>query len=646
MIQEELLIEDKRVDLYSDGKINRTLTLNSLGSITAKQSSYSNTIKLPKTANNIKIFDGLGIVGNTSRMPYNRLKCSYLYNSIPIFSNGYCIIDKVTDKEFEISIYNGIIELSEQIKSSTINDLNKSSLTHNLNISNYQLYVNGNHSIYEDDYNFTYSRNLDFLEREDDDFSFDYNNSYSLNETYPLIKTEFIFNSIFEEAGFQIQGDLFTDTKLYSEFKNEYITLKEGYVIPTPQPITLSVVNENTNSIIVDYTGDTQFTSIDDFVGLNPSSSNSELTFIDTGVTVEYDGFLNMTITPHYNINLGEFLDIRYTNDRIGQAVHYFRLNDNSYDDEPFNLIIDVKSGDTINFDIYSSNEEVNGDGRIDYSIYLEITFSAQSETFYTVSGDTLNLGDIKQTDFVKDVLNRYGLILNKKRNTNIFEVKNIDNLLNDKSDAIDYTSKLISIEEESFTHTYAQQNYFKYKYSDSSDAYYDDFFTLDNKLGASQTTVFTSEFEVFPRRSSKKIHYYNPLLTKEEDEFDANNFIYEASESNQKLVKLTKSDTPEEYFIYFNDLVSVRINEYTNISSLPIPFSQVFDDYYSDFINALESYKAVKCKLELNLFDIHEFDFFQLIYLKQTGKYYYVNKLKYNVASPIAEAEMVEIPY
>lgn len=667
MIKEELLIQNKRVDLYQDGKINRTLTLNSLGNITAKQSSYSQTIKLPRTANNILIFEGLGIAGNTSELAYNKLRCDYLYNSIPIFLNGYAIITSVTSETYNITIYNGIIELGEAIKDKKLSELNLSGLTHSISVDNYQNIINTENS------NIQYSVIVDNVERPDEGYVPFGNetSTYNLSETFPFVKTEYIFKEIIEQAGFEIEGDLFNDSMLYDNFKTEYVTLSEGYVLGTPQQNIITEisniqssylnVDEGVASVNMEFLE--PFERTDDITHFNSPTSTTNVTIDSNSFTTNFDGVLRLEILPNYNISNGEYVWLQlYQNGVLINGGAYFQNNTNNgvlqYNEFYTN------DGDVYTWKVKSKSKQgftfgFNPDfGQwLDFSFNFNYTIKLNESESVIVSGDTMILGEDKQLDFVKDVVNRYGLLLYKNETTNVITTKNIDNLLKDKANAIDYSLKLDGIKSEEFTNGYAQENHFKFKYSENpnteidTSGFYDDSFILDNKLATTEKTVFTSIFEVFnenPFTTSYFNNYYQSNLYLKHSllRVDEETINYEPVENKLKLVRLFKSEEPVDYKINFNGLTPVPINDYFIYPTLPKPYSEVFNEYYSKFIELLDKYKTVKVDFNFNGGDIRNFDFYKLIYLKQTGRYYYANKLKYNVASPTVEAELVEIPF
>ncbi|WP_431137464.1 hypothetical protein [Psychroserpens mesophilus] len=667
-IKEEIIIEGQRVDLFEGGKISRTLTINSLGNITAKQSSYSNTIKLPKTSNNTRIFEGLGIAGNNTQLPYNRLRCSYYYNTIPIFVDGYAIIQSVTPETYNLTIYNGIIELGEALKGKKLSDLNLSGLTHSISIEDYQTYIN------DDTSNFNYSIITDNVQRPES-YPFEDNisaSTYNLSETLPFIKAEYVFNKIIEEAGFEVDGDLFEDANIYDSFKKEYISLSEGYVVDAP----LEIITENIGDIettefnieeVNEHNVGTEPLPDDiyrlDDVSNTSFSSTTEITIDAGSFTTNFSDIIRINISANYNIRFADYLRlILYQNGvefRVINMTQSFGANIQTEEIELFTNDGDVYTWKLEANSKYSlkyidfSSGFVFGEW-LEYNFTFDYNIGINDVQPVTVSGNEMKLGDVKQLDFIKDITNRYGLLLNKSETSNVITTKNINNLLIGIDGFVDYTSKLNRKKSEEFTNSYAQENFFKWKYGKNPNSeidttgFYDDSFLLDNKLATSEKTIFTSIFEVINNNlftTSYFDDYYQTYSSLKHNliAYDEE-LIYEPVENKLKLVNLHRSDDKVDYSLYFNGTPAVPINDYFNYLTLPKPYSEVFDEYYSSLIEVLDKYKTVKVEFNFNLADIKNFDFYKLIFLKQTGQYYFCNKLKYNVTSTQVEAELVEV--
>ena len=79
----ELYLDGHRFDF--EGSIAQTFQVNSLEDLETIQLSYTSTIKLPKTVNNIEKLERLGLVGIITRKPYNYLRADIIENGISCY---------------------------------------------------------------------------------------------------------------------------------------------------------------------------------------------------------------------------------------------------------------------------------------------------------------------------------------------------------------------------------------------------------------------------------------------------------------------------------------------------------------------------------------------------------------------------------
>jgi hypothetical protein len=115
------VIENGRVFDTENVSITYVKQASDLGDITKVNSSYSWKFKLPKTQNNTFILQGLGMVGDQSRVPYVKYHCQIVDNGIEIVSYGLLKVQN-TGKEYQAFIQEGIIEFYDAIKTDTISD--------------------------------------------------------------------------------------------------------------------------------------------------------------------------------------------------------------------------------------------------------------------------------------------------------------------------------------------------------------------------------------------------------------------------------------------------------------------------------------------------------------------------------------------
>ena len=69
-MQVEIYINEVKLDTSAVTEIAETRQVNDFFDIKDRQTSYTNSFKIPKTPRNVSILNGLGMTANTSLTPY------------------------------------------------------------------------------------------------------------------------------------------------------------------------------------------------------------------------------------------------------------------------------------------------------------------------------------------------------------------------------------------------------------------------------------------------------------------------------------------------------------------------------------------------------------------------------------------------
>lgn len=112
---EELYINSLKVDTSGDG-ITFTMKSNIAGKLDKIIAGYSNTIKLPKTVNNMRVLDLPEMVSHDSGYIRKQLSVVLLRNGIPIISDGVGYIVNVTKDAYELAVTFGVVSFLNPIK--------------------------------------------------------------------------------------------------------------------------------------------------------------------------------------------------------------------------------------------------------------------------------------------------------------------------------------------------------------------------------------------------------------------------------------------------------------------------------------------------------------------------------------------------
>ena len=130
----ELIINNRRVDLGENTNIGLTFCANNIGELQNRQGNFTNTFKLPTSKTNKEIFEWSHLQTSSSLMPYNKLKATYRQNGIEIISDGIAEIQSTDSNFFYINVYSGNTDLLESIGDLTVGELYENDIVYNLSL--------------------------------------------------------------------------------------------------------------------------------------------------------------------------------------------------------------------------------------------------------------------------------------------------------------------------------------------------------------------------------------------------------------------------------------------------------------------------------------------------------------------------------
>lgn len=460
---QRLLVENKELDLGEES-VNLTLVMNDLGDISTRNSSYSQTINIPKTSKNIEIFGMLGVIGNNSRKPYEKLRCSFYKNNVTVILDGYLEIAEVNDKYYRCSIYDGIIDLAEKIKDKSIRDLDYSDLNHINSVDDHHNWMDNATGFVYAIANFGHYISLPI----------------QVDTQAPCLFVHTVWDKIMEEAGITYTGDFFNDNE---DFYTEVISPSNGYAV-------------------------------------------------------------------------GQFTTTKF--------------------------------------------EEI--------------------------------MADLSQKEFIKDVMQRHGLIMRNGSSPNEIEFKRLDDLLNDRATAVDYTRNFIDLNKEKYTSNYGKKNIASYEYAESIiEPWADGQIVIDNENAEDTNTLFKSPYEIAETTANLNgTTFYNIPL------WDTD---YDQKETPIKIFRLKKTS---QQVTFYQDNYSKIKRGVTFLSLENMTMGYFLGKNYLSFREVLENYKEIDFSLKLNPIEFAGVDFFKLIYLKQFGRFFYLNSVKNK--GQIMQAQAIEI--
>ncbi len=611
----ELYLNGKEVDLKGTS-ITIKKQANDLAEVKDSQNHHTNKFKLPNTKNNAEILEFLGVVGSKSRLPYLETSANLLDNGYPVITKGKAIISKDTKGYFYCTIYDGNIFLFERLGSKRLMDLNFDDLDHELNNTTYvDSFSNTSGYIYAlSDYG-------------------KIKTDIEINYQMPCFYVHTIFERIMNEAGFSYSGSIFNT----EHFKRKIITPYRGYnseidPIDNIFSITTDAVSKHKDI------GGAFYGRIE--VDLQPNQ-----TMINNNrIIIPQDGNYNFSLTgtvtsnsPHAN---GWTLDVRDNGDFTGPNYYDWVL---AIDNAPLGSVQTVsgwgsfQAGDIVYvgvellFDTYDHNLEEN----CNYCYYVEYT--DMQVTFSTYNTDVLQIhvanfiGKMSQKSFVKDVMQRYGLVMQKDLFNKHYYFERIDTIFNDRGNAIDISEQFNKELSKTYqTRKYVQRNHFNYNYKDKDIEHFaDGILLVENENLRTWKTHLVAPYyasELSENVYNNQLLYNTPLWEVIRDDngvvtkykpISSMNYIGDVVRNQETITYGITGNTIDT----FNGLVP-------RYSFDTLDYQTVINDNYKALETSLNWYQNIKLEALVTKEFIRNFDAFKLIYVKQLSSYFYVNSI------------------
>lgn len=614
---EELYINNILVDFKFNG-VSLTSQINDIAELADRQVGYSNSIKLPLTSRNKKALNLLGIAGNTSRTPYSKLNVKYVYNGIELVSNGYGVI-KSTGKYFELVIYDGAKDIFSSIENKELQDLDFTAYNHNLDVDTFIASHSNTDGYIYPIANYSGSGDATFI----------------LETFSPCFYVHTLFEMIFEQAGYTISGNILDS----AEFKSRVTTMQKGYTRSVNNNLFILLNDNLTGGATETY----------EYTDVPPQT----VSFLKHTYTVLTEGNILIRGIGDIIPKIGDGSDYNILIDINGTVSSYTKnLFFNTTD------IFDVKrylyAGDVINIYIEATsivtglpNDHSKISFATDYTMYI----------FNSVENSVVNfeneIGDDSQKEFVKDVMQRFGMIIKRVKNTNEYKIITMKDLLSDRANAENWSDKYSEFIKESYKPNYAKRNYFKFKYDDEAEGsktYADGYISLDNDVLANTKTIATSIFTATNEFQLTKTSVFDEAY------FIQNWEYIPPFDGEPELYEFKPLETGIRIFKLQNKTRAVRIvstwigtNREFNIEMPYLDFDGVDYDFelsnsYVEIKNMLEDYRIVTAKINLSVLDNYKLDFFKLKYISHLGGYFYLNKVIEFKKGKATKVELIEV--
>lgn len=602
----ELWIDGYYLDLYEGTTIKHTLQVNDVADVKDRQSSFTDSFTIPKTPNNIKRLGGLSIHSDTSNIPYQKPNGLLKIEGFDFLTKAWLNVQD-SDDEYKVYIYSGIIEFFKKFENKTIGEsLDLSDIDHNKNLATVAASQTDDTLKYTylfTDYNGRTHRQSD-------------STTINIDFVVPSVLVSYLFEKIHEFAEYSFTGSFIST----DDYENWWLSYPKA--------------SEDTSSIVY-FTGDDTFSFF--FQGQNNNQSG------DFDFSFNNGGLLGIKIieTGNYSFNTSGSVgvDSPIPTGVSGTATVDFYYSKNGGSPIPIsntdNFTLFLYTNDVIVFG-YTVYSDWNGGGAFGVVINKleDISFTEE-------------LKDLKITDFLKDVYNFLGLtpfvdnvnrLVEYKTNKERFKLANVE----------DWSNFLISIDKESYKFgTYAQQNYFRYKYNDQEEGHSDFYFTIDNKNLDDNKTVYTSfAYSIESPQTNNSEFYLNSSNTEnvsvfklyEKEAQDGSTTVKYKPLSKRyfylRMQKLTISVTIGSDIQNANQAITViKIGEFRNLT-----MDYFIGNYYSHLLNVVNNPRIWNVKLKVPYPKLLYIDLSKAYYFKQLQQYCIINKISFDEESVTAE--------
>lgn len=591
-MRDELYINNQRVDMSESG-INLTFRSNLLSDISKIVSNYSYTIKLPKTANNLRITSGAVFPSSESSFPYLVHAGRVLRDGIVIIDNANVILLSIGEN-IEITLSWGASSNLQELVSGNakLRDLPFSDDTDKVvtsvlpGSSPMMPYINWGIEINENTWN---AFNHPVL---------------TLSTIFQRIKNKYDIEIVYPESIEKIAGLCIPLTSQNVAEQNQIDEKRTFYV-------EKELTNNSQDRTFVQLRMDgNQYCYIGDFEELQNVGIYANHIDIVCDMDLHLIVYQEITFPYGYVVPL-LFMGNEYTGETLSEEVidtnrtlfkikYDIQISGVDLSIEPnieqclrFNLI----KASTLVYTSSSDNSYIN--------INPHVEDLRQGATFYF----SANIPDLKLTDILKAIKNMYGLYVTTEPGKFIYH--EYREVYSKKSVAYDWSQKLISKVNAPNTMEYrlddiAQSNLFKYKEDDTVKGLYDGVINVNDKTLDAEREAYTSIFAGTDEygKPSNSSYVYIP--------------IYHYNDSGE-----VEYDDVEPRILYR------QYNRTWRTTFVGLGWEALISEYYGSYIDFITKAKIITETIKLSPVDLKNIDLYIPVYLRQYGTYFAILEIK-----------------
>lgn len=629
-------VSDQVIDLYPGTVIAQSIKRLNIGDLSTRSVNHTNLFKGPFTENNNRIYQYANDVRSKTSVPYSIQPTRVVQSGIELIRDGVHYMKRAKD-QYEVYILSNAAAFFDAIGDKKLNQLDFVGINgswNNNDIENYRAATSGIVAPVMDYGNYN-----------------PVTNAIGVSDYLPSIYYHTLISLIFEQAGYEPVGDVFTNEKYLKQiiaFSRDEFRYDEDFVnaraasaiVATPQSIPTPGAGVNVvfgETVIQDTTG--YWDGVDQYIISDPDPAASGKILFAVDVMVA----LNITVAGGtVDISLRDQGGTEAALTNVGTGVHTINSKDFSLGDIAFL----AEEGGNIRVRISTNSGAPSvtvNEGSIVFNPLNYVGTGSGSHTYFNHL-----MPDMLQKDLIKDFLVCFGLIPFESDGT--INCKSIKSLINDKANAKNWTTKRDSEFKDDIVFTdsnYAQTNFFKYSASEDSFDHSgilikinqnlgNGSFTITNSLLQLEKTIYPSPFkatltEIYGTIMMARIPI-NGLRTEFENAPGLRKLLVREQYSFEPPVDYSTPNLNGYLVAYFE----------SPDEELTLNFDQFLTDWYSELSASLQELKVVTRKYNLTELDILSINDHLLIY--DTDSYYLINEVKNFVPGNRTDVELFKV--
>ena len=672
-------INGEYLDLFTGNKdFAITKQISNIGEIDSRHGDYSTSFTVPMTANNVRILRYTPELNNSSDVNQFRRYNGQLVEDEAVISDGYyqVVSFSPSKKEAKLKFFGGNSDWFDLLKDRYINIEVKTGEFPYL-LTDFQHDFTSTNVVGSWDYSKPYY--YFFRDNGRNSFSTNKQNNIDYQEDFSAAFLEKkLFNRIFDSVGIKTQGTLFNDisfdqTIIASTNDTRDIFLSEDNIsnVSIPQTTT-EIVQEGTPNWTK-----LQFTAGD----YNSQWDGAKFTAKNSIGDLRFNFFVSVEALASVT-----GIKIRWRKNGVLQTAQNMNFESGSYERVfGYQLIeTNVNSNDSYEFEFAYVGPVAGVQVLVLGNQNSGLTIT---EKFVAPSVDaTKILPKIKQTDFIKDILIRYGVISFYDVKTKTLTLNKFEDIDNNRVFAPDWTNKIdlskaVDVDFTKMLSNYGKRSIFDFEddtEADSMGSTYKSLFgrnagtgiiDINNDFLSDENTIYTSPYAptlaryTFPLRTTPNIgEWYVPYIpTQKIDSTDQfGKAIYEDQEIKPRLlyaltVKISDinnmgyTQATIDGSLYSNigygyyakskldDMGTRGLNEskesimFGNLDNQFFVGDSLLERNYSLYNKMLNNPFYVSLYMNLTSLDVQQLDFFTPIFLsfKYDSGYYYIDSVE-----------------